>query len=380
MRVGSTLSANGWKSPPGAARARIERFRQEEMKMSNSPDVRRPFLAVTMLLCWAVLAASPAQADTYRWQFTNAWPAKHPATGALQGILDGIRDRSDGRLQIEMVHLDAIGFKQADLLRVMRQGVSETGLFVPYYVRRDAPKLANVVPTGGLTDPEDNLLVADLQRAYADRILREDWGVVLATRFFNRGGRELVLVSRDEVNSLAGLQGRKLRHFEALGLRAFERLGIAAQTLPQAELYLALRTGVVDAAIHGLTNTAAQSIQEVACCYADLTPFPGQGAPYGIMVRAELWEQLPEDLKAVMRDVTEEDWAVAVEEWRAGVEDKAAKEQLAAGGMKELPPVSAEDRKTLQAAVFEVWKEESEKLGADAVELYEEVVRVLGAR
>lgn len=318
-----------------------------------------------------------AHAETYEWQFGNPWPANHPATGALTQILDEIRARSDGRLDIQMVHLDTIGFKQADLLRVIDQGVTEMGLFVPFYVRRDAPMLANVVPTGGLIEPEDNLRISDIQRAYAEKILLENWGIVLPVRFFNRGGRELVLITTDETNSLEGLKGKKLRHFEALGLKAFEKLGVAAQTLPQSELYLALRTGVVDTAIHGLTNAVSQSMWEVACCYSDLTPFAGQGAPYGFIFKEETWNSLPDDLKQIVRDVTEEDWATAIEVWRSGEEDKAAKEKLAEEGMKELPPLSAEDRATLQKVVFEVWQEECTNLGPDAVEMCTAVIKEL---
>lgn len=321
-----------------------------------------------------------ADAQDLKLRVGNPWPNKHPATDAMNDLFADIKSRSGGRLQLEMIHLDAIGFKQADLLRVVKQGVVDMALFVPYYIGRDAPKLGNVAPTGVLIEPDENWKVEKIQRAYAERVLKADWNMVMPMRFFNRGGQNLVIISRTPVNTLAGLKGKKLRHFERPGLKSMEALGIPAQTIPQAELYVALKTGVVDAAIHGITNAASQSMNEVSCCWSVFTPFTAFGAPYGFIMGVEQWAKVPEDLRRAMRDASEADWQKGLVMWNAGDDERKAEQKLKAGGMKELPPFSVADRRMMQKAVLEVWRAESEKLGPDALEMFNEATAALGVK
>ncbi len=338
--------------------------------------------ALRVIAAAALLAtvATASVAQDFKWKMANPWPNKHPATEALIALIADVKARTGGKVDIEMVHLDAIGYKQGDLLRVIRQGVAEMGLFVPYYVGRDAPKLANVAPSGALLEPEDNWKIEKIQRAFTETVLLKDWNAVMPMRFFNRGGQQLVIIAREPITSLAGLKGKKVRHFERPGLKAMQSLDIAAQTIGQSELYLALKTGVVDAAVHGLTNSASQSMHEVTCCFSIFTPFTAFGAPYGFIVRKDHWDKMPEPLRQAMRDASEADWEKGIVAWRAQLDDTAATKTLLARGMKDAGPFSLDDRKVLQKAVLEVWREESQKLGTDALEMYEKAAAALGAR
>lgn len=337
------------------------------------------FAALTAVLTLSLSAISDsAQAQGMKWKFANPWPATHPATKKLNEMLAEINERSQGQLEIEMMYLRAVGYKQGDLLRVLKQGVADMSLFVPYYVSRDAPLLANVVPAGGLFDAEQNLEIAGAQRDYAEKILARDWDATLATRFFNLGGRNLIIVSKEPISSLQGLEGKKLRHFDKTAIAAMKELGISAQTLSQSELYLALQTGVVDAAVHGLTNAKAQSLYEVACCFSDFTPFPGQGAPYGFIARTKDWTALPDSVKKTIEEVAEKQWQEGVEGWRKGKASAEAKAFLVEHGMKDLGSFSKADRKRLQDTVFAVWKTQCEKLGPEAMDLYNKVSKILG--
>ena len=337
------------------------------------------FAALTAVLTLSLSVSSgPAQAQGMKWKFANPWPATHPATKKLNEMLTEINERSKGQLEIEMMYLRAVGYKQGDLLRVLKQGVADMSLFVPYYVSRDAPLLANVVPAGGLFDAEQNLEIAGAQREYAEKSLKRDWDATLATRFFNLGGRNLIIVSKEPISSLQELEGKKLRHFDKTAIAAMKELGISAQTLSQSELYLALQTGVVDAAVHGLTNAKAQSLYEVACCFSDFTPFPGQGAPYGFIARTNDWASLPDSVKKTIQEVSEKQWQEGVEGWRKGEASAAAKAFLVSQGMKDLGSFSKADRKRLQDTVFAVWKAQCEKLGPEAMDLYNTVSKILG--
>ncbi len=320
---------------------------------------------------------SMAVAESVKWKLANPWPDKHPATTAMLKMLDDVRAKTNGSVDIEIMFLGSVGYKQGDLLRVLKQDVAQMSLFVPYYVSRDAPLLANVLPTGGLKNAEENLKIAPVQRAYAEKILERDWNAVMVAPFFNRGGRDLIIVSREKINTLDGLKDKKVRHFDKLGLKALEKLDIRAQILPQSELYLALKTGVVDAAVHGMTNARRQSIYEVAKYFSEFTPFPGQGAPYGFVVLKDNWAKLTADQKKAIADAGKTSWDEGVKLWRDATLSNEARDFMVKNGGVSLPPFSQADRDKLQSTVFEVWKEASEKQGPEAVKRYNDVVAAL---
>ena len=82
-----------------------------------------------------------ASAESVKWKLANPWPEKHPGTVAVQSFLDDVRARTNGTVDIEIIFLRSVGYKQGDLLRVLKQNVAEVSLFVPYYISSDAPYL-----------------------------------------------------------------------------------------------------------------------------------------------------------------------------------------------------------------------------------------------
>ena len=137
-------------------------------------NVLRTVTSVLVLL-FGLAIASTAYSENLKWKFGNPWPDKHPASKALKEMFADVKAKTGGSLDIENVSLRSIGFKQGDLLRVLKQDVVEMSLFVPYYVSRDDPMLANTLPSGGLTDAEQNLKIADIQREYAKKLLKKNW-------------------------------------------------------------------------------------------------------------------------------------------------------------------------------------------------------------
>jgi TRAP-type C4-dicarboxylate transport system substrate-binding protein len=328
-------------------------------------------------LIFGVGLSAPLQADELKWKFGNPWPDKHPASKALVALFADVKARTGGSLDIENVSLRSIGFKQGDLLRVLKDDVVEMSLFVPYYISRDDPLLANTLPSGGLTDAEQNLKIADIQRNYAKKLLKKRWKIEMVSPFFNRGGRDLIIISPSPIHTLDGLKGKKLRHFDKLAMKAMKEMGIPSQSLPQAELYLALKTGVVDAAVHGMTNAARQSIYEVAPNFSEFTPFPGQGAAYGLIVGQASFAKLTQTQKQALEDAGKKSWDEGVVKWRNKELTEEARALMISKGATDLGPFSAAERQKLQQAIFKTWKAESEKLGPEAVTLFNEVSAAL---
>lgn len=331
---------------------------------------------MVVVLAFHVMAVS---AEPVTWQLASPLPPGHITNESLVTYTERVRERSEGEINIELVPLDAVGFGEADLLRVLRQGAMDASFFAQFYAFRDDPLLANYLPSGGILDADDNLKVLEIQHAYATRVLEERWQAVVVTPIFNRSGRDLALISRTPVAGLDDLRGKKMRHFERTGLTAFQSLGVAAQTVPQADLYVALRTGVVDSAIHGIPLVRSQSLWEVTCCISNIMAFTGQGVLNAIVVPRENWERLSEEQRVILREVGDELWQEMLQEWRDG--ERVQREHFdhfEQMGMQVLSPFPLEDRKAIQAEVLEAWRQECETLGPEAVELYQSVVEALG--
>ncbi|MBM4073995.1 MAG: hypothetical protein FJ271_34550, partial [Planctomycetes bacterium] len=285
---------------------------------TGSTVMQRQFLIGCLTAVMVAAGAASAGAEAIKWKLGSALPPGHITNDAMIDYTKRVKQRSGGEIDIELVPLDAVGFKEADLLRVLKQGVMDATFFAQFYAFRDDPLLANYLPTGGLTTPDDNMKILDIQHAYATKVLKDRWNAVVVTPIFNRSGRELILVSRTPMASLADLKGKKMRHFEKTGLIAFQNLGVAAQIVAQADLYVALRTGVIDSAIHGIPNVKNQSLWETTCCFSNMVPFTGQAVLNAIVVPQKNWDRLSDKQRTVLQDVGKELWAELLQEWRDG--------------------------------------------------------------
>lgn len=329
------------------------------------------------LLAAVALVAGAAQAQTVKLRVGSAVSASDVGTKRLQALADDVKTRSGGRLELEIVPIDTIGFKPADSLRVLKQGVLDGMSLIPYYLSRDMPALANFAPHGVLVEAEDNLKIMGIQRDIADELYRKA-GVVPAVPWFigSNDLRDIVIVSKEPIRSLADLKGKKLRHFTADGVKAFNELGIATQNIPSSELYLALKTGVVDAAVYGNSYIKSQSIYETTCCVTYLAPFSA-AFPATLAFTPQAWARLDPAMQAALRAAGEEDMARAVAAWREGKGEKEAQAFLESKGMKFMPPLPLDDRRKVQAVLLKIWREQSEKLGPEALKNFERISAAL---
>lgn len=324
-------------------------------------------------LALAAVALTGAQAQSLKMKVGSPVGPSDVGTTRMVALADDIKRRTNGRLELEVVAIETIGFKNVDSLRVLKQGVLDGMMLLPYYLGRDVPQLANFAPHGVMVEAADNLKIMDVQREIADELYRKS-GVVPAMPWFIGSSelRDIVIVSKFPVRSLDDLKGRKLRHFTADGVRAFNALGIATQNVPSSELYLALKTGVVDAAVYGNTYIQSQSIYETTCCVTYLAPFSA-AFPATLAFTPAAWDRLDAAMRDAIRAAGEADMKKAMSDWQEGKGEKTSQAFLESKGMKFLPPLPLEDRRRIQTELLKVWREQSEKLGPDALKNFERI-------
>ena len=323
-------------------------------------------LIATAVAAFLSMAAVSGAAEV-EWRLGSSVGPQDDGTLMLQKLADRVLEKSDGRFEIEVVPIETIGFKNVDSLRVLKQGVIEAMWLAPYYLTRDEPLMGVFAPHGMFVDPEDNLKVVDVQYEIGKEILADKWGVVQIARSPFASLRDLIMMSKEPVNTLEGLKKLKVRQFTKEGLQAFNALGISTQMVPSSELYLALQTGVVDAAVYGPTYGKSQSIYEVTCCFSYLSAF-SMAYPFSVAVNKDVWEGLPADLQKILSEESEALWQESVEGWKVSAAEKEAYEWLVTDGkMKRLDPFPEADRKAIQGELINVWKSTCEQLGEKAV-------------
>ncbi len=185
---------------------------------------------------------------------------------------------------------------------------------------------------------------------------------VIPAQTFIVGTREKQILTIDD------FKGLKLRAPNPRAGDLFEALGAAPQFMKKTELYMALKTGVVDGFGSGYGSLHAEKFHEVMK-YVTWVGTPA-ATQEDIVVSRNVWNKLPDDLKKIMREVYAE-WAERTKKdslsGRVDTEDKAALE--AAGIIT--AELSAADRATVQELQAQLVKAYVESEGGRVAEAWQ---------
>ena len=334
-----------------------------------------------ILVAAAVLAAAlapPTEAAEHLWKFTSSVAETRLEAQQFLKFVQEVEEGTNGAIEIETYFNNSLGIDQQDTLRALRDGAIE--IAAPYYgyLGRDVPSLSIVVMQGAMLDSAAALRAADtLKGIFAKEY--ERWNVVIVGWQMDPI-YDMSIFCKEPVNSFDQLAGRKLRVWSREQVLTFEKLGVAAQIMPQTELYTALQTGVIDCSLYVVGNAKTISIHEVAPYAAQLHVY--SAAPSPITVNRTAWEALTPEQQEVVLNAGQHLWERTLAEAETGPaqREKAVAEELTkAGTLTVLPPFSDEDKARFLEAVAEVWESEAAAIGPDAVAYREEVLAVLQA-
>jgi len=222
--------------------------------------------SLTRLTAAAVLmsaVAGSATAANVEWKFNNGLPETRNESKELNMFAEQIGKNSGGKFKVKVYHGGSLGLKNADVLRWLPTGASEMGLVWANYVGRDAPALNAIYIQGSVGSPDEHLKALPVIRDIYEKEFA-NWGIH-AVGFVALPMLEASIFCKDApVNSLAELRKKKLRVWSKDQVDIFERLGVAAQIVPQTEMYVAMKTGVVDCAVYPALYAHTVSLGEVA--------------------------------------------------------------------------------------------------------------------
>nr|MEC9419059.1 TRAP transporter substrate-binding protein [Pseudomonadota bacterium] len=253
---------------------------------------------LTSLFALSVFSApTAATAADYNWTFQTSETAGEPGFINKRKWAENVEKMSGGRIEIEILPIGAV-VPHTDTLDAVGSGILQGHLTDPSYFAGKDPAFAmmgNLV--GAWSDPFE--LIGFMQSGgghelYAELV--EPYGV----HFIGAAATEPeAFVSSVPIRSVEDLKGVKMRAPEGMVYEIFSKAGASPVALPGSEVFTALDKGVVQAADYTVFATnQSQGMNDVA--HYPLYPGFHSLPLIDISMTKSIWDELPDDLKAVL--------------------------------------------------------------------------------
>ncbi|BBI54341.1 hypothetical protein HORIV_67620 [Vreelandella olivaria] len=109
-----------------------------------------------------------AQADNITLTFHSGLAQSRPEAAQIDRFAQLVKEKSEGELEVEVYHAGALGLKEADMLRILQQGMVDMALLYGEYYTRDAPALASVYAQGAITESSQHTEILSVIRELYD--------------------------------------------------------------------------------------------------------------------------------------------------------------------------------------------------------------------
>jgi len=314
-------------------------------------------------------------AAEFSWKFNNGLPETRNESKELDRFSNDVKNATNGGLNIKIYHGGSLGLKNNDVLRWLPTGAAEMGLVWANYLGRDAPALNAVYIQGSVGSSDEHIKAIPVLKDIYSAELKK-WGIVpsgfmglpiLYASIFCKG---------EPVNSIEKLRTKKLRVWSKDMVDTFKRLGVSAQIIGQTEMYVALKTGVVDCAVYPALYAHTVSLHEVTNSASYL--YPIAGLPYVLGVSEKKWEKLPESYKNAVKSAAEELFQRSTDYTDDEANEIEARRKLESQGVDWLVDFSASDQRAFLDAAAETWKEAANDAGGDALNNRARILKAIG--
>ncbi len=294
-------------------------------------------------------AASAKAADpekTFELNYAVFFPATHLQAQTAEAWAKEIALRSNGRIKITMFPGGTLT-KAAQTYEAVESGVADIGMSVFAYTRGRFPLLEALdLPLGYPDGVTATKIANEMVKKYKPEELS---GVHVLYLHAHGPG---ILASRKKVERAKDLASMKIR---ATGLSAkiVTALGGTPVSMSQGDTYEALQKGVVDATFCPVETLKGWKQGEVIDYVVDTKSIGYTTSMFVVMNKAK-WDSLPDDLKSVMTEVSDEWISKQGEAWDES--DKNGEAYVKELG-KEFISLSDEENKAFINAMDPVFRE-----------------------
>jgi len=304
-------------------------------------------------LAATLMGIGAASAQTTEWRYHNSYAPTRIESQHVRDMAADLRARSNGRFVLNVFEGNAMNLRDADALRYMQTGTPEMAFIWPPFLGRDDAAMSSILVYGLIRNAAElNRVMPALRESLTQGMQR--WNIQ-TVGFMQLGLLDAALFCRTPVRSLDDLRRLKLRVGSREQVETFRALGVAAQIVPQQELYTAMQTGVVDCALYAPRLVPTISLQEVAK-HAVSTGFAFPPTPYIIMANPARYRALSAQNREFLAQA-----AAATEQRSArfdqdAADEEAARERLRGQGMTFYGTFSEADQQAIRTAAIATWE------------------------
>ncbi len=232
---------------------------------------------------------------TYRFTMQNMFSLNHPISVAVDEMAKEVKKESNGQITIQVLPSGAL-VKGPNIFETVGNGSIDMGTTCSCYHGGILPVAATAFALPG--DPRDTRQIIDF--IYQEDVLKFYREAYATVNVFY--GAPLVMdgytiVSKKPINTWEDLKKLKVRASGSIA-KTLQKMGIPTVFIPFSEIYVALSRGTIDAEISGShAESFLANTYEVAKYQTDPSISGAQNCE--VIINADRWKELPDDLKAV---------------------------------------------------------------------------------
>ena len=246
-----------------------------------------------------------ASAADYNWVAAIHLGENTTHTQALQYFADQLKEKSDGAIEVTVSPGGALG-SQREIVEQVDQGLIQIG-FGECSVYSNYDEAFGVLNLPFLFDSYDQLFAAcdgEMGQWMEDKLLEETNIKIIS---WLNGGRRMIY-STKPLETWDDLSGLKIRTPESnVYVSTFTALGANPTPIAMTEVYSSLQQGVVEAMEGTLETGCSYKMYEVC---SDMLKSCHIYADCQFIINNDLYESLPDDIKAIV-----DECAADAEKW-----------------------------------------------------------------
>lgn len=301
--------------------------------------------ATRVLVCLAAAFGFAGTAGAKEFRSSDVHPMDYPTVQAVAYMGKLINERTGGKHSVKVFGQSALGSE--------KDTIEQTKLGALDMVRVNISPFNNIVAETVVPALPFVFRSKDHMRRVLDGPIGEDILKALEPQgfvglaFYDSGSRSFY-TTKKPIKTVADMKGMKIRVQQSdMWVAMMQALGANATPLPYAEVYTALKTGVVDGAENNWPSYDSSRHYEVAKMYSQTEH---SMAPELLVFSKKIWDGLPAGERDIIRKAAKESVPYMRKLWDD--REAASRKTVEAGGSQILSDV---DKKSFQDAMAPVY-------------------------
>ena len=256
-----------------------------------------------LLLIGALSAALPVLAQNVTFKIAHFLPSAAPAQQqVLEPWCAEMNKASNGRIQCQFYPAMQLGGTPAQLADQAKNGIADVVWTAPGYSAGRFPIIETYELPFMVKDPVSG---ARAVWKFYQQHAQKEFAAYKVLAFHTDGG-QAIHTAKNPVQTLADINGLKLRTSTCMGAKTLTALGGAPVAMPPAQVTEAIAKGVVDGSFGAWELVYPTKLSEVTKFHTQ--PESGQAYPSAtvltVLMNKQKYDSLPADLKAIVDKTT----------------------------------------------------------------------------